>query len=95
MRIRNGCSVFICSRLFSRWMRARQRVRRHCSALPSSLQREGLEQLRGYESEDERRCMSEREYAWCEHGLLATRPLPSPPAPPSFAFRPYLPSSPF
>ena len=46
-------------------------------ALPSSLQREGLEQLRGYESEDERRCMIEREYAGCEHGLLATRPLPS------------------
>ena len=52
------------------------RTSRNC-ALPSSLQREGLEQLRGYESEDERRCMIEREYAGCEHGLLATRPLPS------------------
>ena len=32
-------------------------------ALPSSLQREGLEQLRGYESESERRYMVEYEYA--------------------------------
>ena len=32
-------------------------------ALPSSLQREGLEQLRVYESEYERRCMVEYEYA--------------------------------
>ena len=35
--------------------------------------------MRGYESEDERRCMSEREYAGCKHGLLATRTLPYPP----------------
>ena len=32
-------------------------------ALPSSLQREGLEQLRVYESESERRYMVEYEYA--------------------------------
>ena len=35
----------------------------HRRALPSSLQREGLEQLRGYESESERRYMVEYEYA--------------------------------
>ena len=31
-------------------------------AIPSSLQREGLEQLRVYESRDERRCIPEYEY---------------------------------
>ena len=36
---------------------------RGARALPSSLQREGLEQLRVYESEYERRCMVEYEYA--------------------------------
>ena len=68
--------LLLASLCFSRTTRPSVIHLRTC-ALPSSLQREGLEQLRGYESEDERRCMIEREYAGCEHGLLATRPLPS------------------
>ena len=53
------------------------RTSRNC-ALPSSLQREGLEQLRGYESEYERRCMIEYEVAMYVNWLLVTRP-PFPP----------------
>ena len=40
-------------------------------AIPSSLQREGLEQLRVYEAEFERRCMIEHEYAMFADWLRA------------------------